>query len=276
MKKQRKNTPRNMWMVAIATMAIFFGNTAGLAQNNTRSQQLALDASDGSRITGFLMHDKSAGKDAPLAILMHGMTGSSVHWLVNDNSTGGDDISRDLVARGYRVVGLDARSHGGRKDEMLPLERVESLHAGKSEPYLAMINGTMNDYDALLEDVQRRFGQPRHILVLGYSMGAQMAVLFAAKHKEVSHIVTLVPPAAKHAPSVSPVNHAHKVNADWLLLTASQDEYSSKADNDALAKAAGGNVDRVEFDSPHRLPRDYVHSVISWVANIKMDNVPVK
>ncbi len=267
-------TPRNFWMVAVVVMTIFFGNTAGFA--HTRIQQLALEAGDGGRITGFVMQDASAAKDAPLAILMHGMTGSSLQWLVEDNATGGDDISADLVARGYRVVGLDARSHGGRKDEMLPIERVENLRAGKSEAYLAMINGTLNDYDVLLEDVKRRFGQPKHILVLGYSMGAQMSVLFAAKHEEVSHIITLVPPAVKDAPSVSPVNHAHKVQADWLLLTASQDQYSSKADNDALAKAAGGNVDRIEFDSPHMLPRDYVHSVISWVANIKTDKVPVQ
>lgn len=268
--------PRNLLMVALAAVTIFFGNTASLAQNNTRSQQLSLDASDGSRITGFVMEDKSAAKDAPLAILMHAMTGSSLHWLVNDNSSGGDELSRDLVARGYRVVGLDARSHGGRKDEMPPIERLENLRAGKSEPYLAMINGTMGDYEVLLEDVKRRWGQPRHILVMGYSMGAQMSVLFAAKHEEVSHIITMVPPAAKDAPSVSPVNHAHKVQADWLLLTARQDEYASKADNDALANAVGGKVDRVEFDSPHMLPRDYVHSVISWVANIKTQSAPGK
>ncbi len=267
--------PRNFCMAVVAPIAIFLGSTPGLAQ--TRAQQLALDAGDGSRITGFVMQDASAAKDAPLAILMHGMTGSSLQWLVRDNSTGGDEISADLVARGYRVVGLDARAHGGRRDEMLPIQRLENLRAGKSEAYLGMINDTLSDYDVLLEDVKRRFGQPRQILVMGYSMGAQMSVLFAAKHEEVSHIITLVPPAVKDAPSVAPIKHAQKVKADWLLLTASQDQYSSKADNDALANAAGGNVDRIEFDSPHMLPRDYVHSVISWVANIKPDaDVPVK
>ncbi len=266
--------PRNFWMVAVAAMTIFLGTTPVLAQ--TRVQQLALEAGDGNRITGFVLQDASAAKDAPLAILMHGMTGSSLQWIVKDNVTGGDDISSDLVARGYRVVGLDARAHGGRKDEMPPIARLENLRAGKSDAYLAMINGTMDDYDVLLEDVKRRFGQPRQILVMGYSMGAQMSVLFAAKHEEVSHIITLVPPAVKDAPSVAPVNHAHKVQADWLLLTAGQDQYSSKADNDALVNAAGGNVDRIEFDSPHMLPIDYVHSVISWVANIKTDVVPTQ
>ncbi len=267
-------TPRMIWMVAIVATGIFIGNTAAFA--HTRIQQLALEADDGNRITGFVLQDANAAKDAPLAILMHGMTGSSLHWLAEDNATGGDDLSGDLVERGYRVVALDARSHGVRADDMPPIQRLESLRAGQSEAYLAMINGTLNDYDVLLEEVKRRFGQPRHILVMGYSMGAQMSVLFAAKHEEVSHIITMVPPAVTDAPSVAPVNHAHKVQANWLLLTASRDQFASLADNDALAKAAGDNIHRVEFDSPHMLPRNYVDIVINWIANIRTDIVTDK
>ncbi len=257
-------TPRMIWMVAVAATALALGETAGYAQ--TRVQQLALDAADGSQITGFLLQDAKAARDAPLAILMHGMTGSSLQWLARDNFTGGDDISAALVERGYRVVALDARAHGVRKDAMPPIERLELLRASRPEAYLAMINGTMSDYDLLLEDVKSRFGQPKHILAMGYSMGAQMAVLFAAKHQDVSHIVTMVPPAVSDAPSVAPINHAGKVRARWLLLTASRDEFADKADNDALAVAAGGSVQRVEYDSQHMLPQNYVDAVIAWIA----------
>ncbi len=259
-------TPRMIWMAAVAATTIALGETAGFA--HTRVQQLALEADDGSRITGFLLQDAKVTKDAPLAILMHGMTGSSLQWLAKDNVTAGDDLSVNLVERGYRVVALDARSHGARKDTMPPIERLENLRAGRPDPYLAMINGTMNDYDVLLEDVKSEFGQPRHILVMGYSMGAQMAVLFAAKHEDVTHIVTMVPPAATSAPSVAPVNHAHKVRANWLLLTSSRDKFTTKVDNDALVKAAGDNLHHVEYDSPHMLPQNYVDSVINWIANI--------
>jgi dienelactone hydrolase len=258
--------PRIIWMAAIVATTVSLGNTAAFAR--TKVQPLALEAKDGNRITGLIMQDANAVKDAPLAILMHGMTGSSLHWLVKDNNSQGDDLTSDLVQRGYRVVALDARSHGVRKDDLPPMKRVEHLRAGQSEAYLAMINGTLNDYDVLLEEVKSHYGQPRHILVMGYSMGAQMAVLFAAKHKEVSHIVTMVPPAVKDAPSVAPVTHAHKVRANWLLLTASRDQFSTRADRDALVKAAGDKMHRVEYDSPHMLPQNYVDAVINWVANI--------
>ncbi len=261
--------PRIIWMAAIVATTVSLGNTAAFAR--TKVQPLALEAKDGNRITGLIMQDANAVKDAPLAILMHGMTGSSLHWLVKDNNSQGDDLTSDLVQRGYRVVALDARSHGVRKDDLPPMKRVEHLRAGQSEAYLAMINGTLNDYDVLLEEVKSHYGQPRHILVMGYSMGAQMAVLFAAKHKEVSHIVTMVPPAVKDAPSVAPVTHAHKVRANWLLLTASRDQFSTRADRDALVKAAGDKMHRVEYDSPHMLPQSYVDKVIDWIANIRTE-----
>ena len=257
---------RSFWMVAVAATLIGIGHTDGIAQ--TRAQQLAIEAPDGARITGFLLQDAKAEKDAPLAILMHAMAGSSLHWLAKGNVSGGDDISASLVKRGYRVVGLDARSHGVRKDDIHPMKRLEDLRANRPDPYLAMINGTMSDYDVLLKDVKGRFGKPRHVMVIGYSMGAQMAVLFAAKHAEVTHVVTMVPPAVASAPSVAPVNHARKVKADWLLLTASRDEFATKADNEALAGAAGGTLTHVVYDSPHMLPAHYVDTVIDWVGKI--------
>ncbi len=256
---------------AFFAATLLLGTASAFAQS--RVQQIALDANDGNRISGFIYENRQAEKNAPLAILMHGMTGSSLMWLTNDNANSGDVLANDLVAKGYRVVALEARSHGARKDDMNPLERLKLARSGDTKPYLAMINGTLGDYEVLLDSVKSQFGQPQHILVMGYSMGAQMAVLFAAKHKEVSHIVTMVPPAAKSVPEVSPINHAQKVQAPWLLITASQDEFSSKADNDALAATAGGTLDRVEFDSKHSLPRSYPATVIDWIGKIKTAKV---
>ncbi len=255
--------------IAFAAVAMLLSNGNALAQASV--QPIALDANDGNRITGFIYQSVGTAKkkDAPLAIMMHGMTGSSLTWLASDNSTFGDVITKELIAKGYRVVALDARSHGAREDDMKPLARMELARSGNAKPYLAMINGSLSDYDMLLAKVRSQFGQPRQILAIGYSMGAQMAVLFAAKHEEVTHIVTMVPPAAKSAPVVAPINHARKVKAHWLLITASQDQYSTKADNDALATTAGGKLDRVEFDSGHKLPRSYSAAVTEWVGQIQ-------
>ena len=256
-----------------AFVAVILFLSSGNAQAQTNVQQIVLEANDGNRITGFVHQNIKTAKDAPLAILMHGMTGSSLTWLAYDHGTYGDIITRDLIARGYRVVALEARSHGARKDNMKPLERLKLARSGDTKPYLAMINGTVDDYEVLLTKVRNQFGEPRHILVMGYSMGAQMSVLFAAKHDEVSHIVTMVPPAVGSVPEVAPKNHAQKVTADWLLITAKQDQFSTKADNDALLAAAKKPLDHVEFDSKHRLPPAYTTAVINWVGKIKNSRI---
>lgn len=196
------------------------------------------------------------------------MTGSSLDWLADNHFGYTDLITKELIRKGYRVATLDARSHGARIDDMAPLDRLKDLRSGKPQPYLEMIEGTLSDYDVLLAKVRSNYGAPKHILVAGYSMGAQMAVLFAAKHKEVTHVVSMVPPAAQSAKVVAPVNHASKVQAQWLLITASKDQFSSNADNDALEKAGGANITRIEFDSEHRLPRAYIDAVKEWLAKI--------
>ncbi len=256
-----------LFLTAVTTASLFLSGTSAFAR--TDIQQLAMEAKDGNRITGFLYQDERIEKDAPLAILMHGMTGSSLYWLADGNVTFGDDLANDLVNKGYRVVALDARAHGARKDGIKPLERLKALKSGNPKAYLAMINGTIRDYDVLLNKVTSKFGKPQHIMVVGYSMGAQMAVLFAAKHKEVTHLITMVPPAAKDASVVAPISHASKVKAQWLLLTASRDQFSTKADNDALAKAAGGKLTHAIFGSRHILPRAYLSAVSNWMVDIQ-------
>ena len=256
-----------LFIAALSTSMMFFSGTSAMAQ--THVQQLSLKAPDGDNITGFIYQKAGTKKDAPLAILMHGMMGSSLYWLAGDNVSHGDLLSRNLVDQGYRVVALDARAHGVRKNAIRPLERLKGAKTGKPEHYLEMIEGTVGDYDILLSKMTKSFGKPQHVLVMGYSMGAQMAVLFAAQNDAVTHIVTMVPPAVKDVQKVAPVNHAANVKAKWLLITASQDQYASKADNDALVKAGGERLTRVEFDSKHMLPKSYSDAVITWVSAIE-------
>lgn len=254
-------------LLSILTAAVMCG-TGISASAQTRIEQIALEAPDGDRITGFVYENVGADKNAPIAILMHGLGGTSLAWLAHDHAFYVDDVARDLIERGYRVVAIDARSHGARKDEMSPLERLKQARLGKAGPYLAMINGTLSDYTFFLDHLYARYGEPKRVMAVGYSMGAQMAVLFAAKDTRVSHIVTMVPPAADSVPSAAPVNHASDVNAKWLLITASKDQFSTEEQNSALAAATGGNATRVEFQSGHRLPPEYTEAVSNWVGAI--------
>jgi pimeloyl-ACP methyl ester carboxylesterase len=236
------------------------------ASAQTNIQQLALEAHDGDRITGFIYQNRKTAKDAPIAILLHGLMGSSLHWLADNNLSYGDDVTALLIKKGFRVVALDARAHGARKNGDKPIQRVKKARAGNPEAYIDMIENTVTDYNTLIKRlVERNFKETRDILVIGYSMGAQMSILLAAENDQITHLITMVPPAVKNVPKVSPLNYADKVTASWLLMTAEKDEYSKPKDNSALLNAVKSELTHKEFESGHVLPKEYVESIEKWI-----------
>lgn len=231
----------------------------------TYVQQLGYDAPDGNRITGFIYQSKDTAKDAPLAVLMHGLMGSSLFWLAADNFAHGDDVSAMLLARGYRILALDARAHGARGGDKKPMELVMAARQGDTGAYQTMIKDTVGDYQFLLDRVMKNFKDSKHVLVVGYSMGAQIGTILAAQDKRVTHLATMVPPAVRNVPEVSPIKFAPDIQVPWLLLTASKDEFSTNEQNAELIAAAGQAPTNVSFGSGHALPQGYVGSIGSWL-----------
>lgn len=248
--------------IAALTAVIMTASLASFGQ--TYVQQLGYDAPDGDRITGFIYQSVETKKDAPLAVLMHGMTGSSLYWLAAENVMHGDDITAKLVERGYRVLALDARVHGARSKEQKPMELVKAARGGDSAAYQAMIIQTVGDYRYILDKLLERF-KSEQVLVVGYSMGAQMGTLLAATDNRVTHLVTMVPPAIRNVPEVSPIHFAADVKVPWLLITAENDQFSSTQQNVELIEKAGPLMRNVSFDSKHMLPGAYVLSVENWL-----------
>lgn len=249
--------------IMIAFAALTISSSASIA--GTFVQQLGYNAPDGNRITGFIYQSTETKKDAPLAVLMHGLMGSSLYWLAEDNLMFGDDVTAVLIEQGYRVVALDARAHGARIVDKKPIEHVMAARKGDSAAYEAMILNTVKDYRFLLDKILKKYPDTGKVLVVGYSMGAQMGTLLAARDKRVSHLVTMVPPAVRNVPKVSPIKFAPDVTIPWLLITADRDEYSSKAENDELIEAAGHPPENHAFDSKHMLPGNYVDTVENWL-----------
>lgn len=258
---------RNLIKSVLVALAITTTSLPGWAQ--TFVQQLGYDAPDGDRITGFIYQSRDTASDAPLAVLMHGLMGSSLYWLAADNFAHGDDVTAMLLARGYRVVALDAREHGARLGAKKPMELVKAARKGETEAYRMMINDTVDDYQFLLDRVMKNFDGTRHILVVGYSMGAQMGTMLAAQDDRVTHLATMVPPAVRNVPEVSPINFAPDVQVPWLLLTAMKDEFSTNEQNAELIKVAGQTLTNVSFDSGHALPQSYVNAIANWLDSQK-------
>ncbi len=254
---------KNLIKSIFVALAIATSSAPSWAQ--TFVQQLGYDAPDGDRITGFIYQSKDTAKDAPVAVLMHGLMGSSLNWLAADNFAYGDDVTAMLLARGYRVVALDARKHGARRGDKKPMELVKAARKGEAAAYQKMIKDTVGDYQFLLDRVMKNFKNSKHVLVVGYSMGAQMGTILAAQDKRVTHLATMVPPAVRNVPGVSPINFAPNVKVPWLLLTAAKDEFSTSEQNAELIAAGGQTLTNVSFESGHALPQSYVAAIGSWL-----------
>ncbi len=148
---------------------------------------------------------------------------------------------------------------------MKPIARVKGARKGKSGPYQEMITNTVLDYNVLVAKVVKNFNTPEHVLVIGYSMGAQMGVLFSAQSDDVTYLATMVPPAVKNVPAVAPINHVSKIKVPWLLMTSNKDQFSTKKQNTKLAASSSGPVKHVTFDSGHALPKEYVSTIEEWM-----------
>lgn len=255
-------------MTKILAALLWVVTASGASLAGTYVQQLGHDAPDGNRITGFIYQSEETAKDAPLAVLMHGLMGSSLYWLAADNPMYGDDVTAELIERGYRVMALDARAHGARIIDKKPMEYVMAARKGDSKAYQAMIRETVQDYRFLLDKVLKKYDDTDQVLVVGYSMGAQMGTLLAAEDKRVTHLVTMVPPAVRNVPEVSPIKFAPQVTIPWLLIMAKNDQYSTREQNAELVEAAGRTPDTRIFDSRHVLPGDYVAEVEGWIDSI--------
>lgn len=235
----------------------------------TRMEALVLDARDGERINGFVYQSEKTPKGAPIALLMHGLTGNSLHWIADGFPSYGGKLSDMLIEKGYRIVAIDARAHGVRKNKLSPIDRVMNARKGEPAAYRAMIENTIADYNSVIAKLQENFPDTKRIIAIGYSMGAQMAVLLAAQNDAVTHIITMVPPYVGNVPMVAPVTYAGGVKVPWLLLTANKDQFSTPEQNAKLAAAASVPVDHKTYRSGHVLPVEYLVEVETWTAALQ-------
>ena len=124
-------------------------------------RESVLTASDGARLC---VCSWGSG-DGPLVICMHGILDQAAIW---------DEVAAGLVDRGHRVQAVDLRGHG------------RSAHppAGAAITVLDFVR----DLGALAAQT------PRPFILIGHSMGASAAALFASAHPvRVSHLVLVEP-----------------------------------------------------------------------------------
>jgi 2-succinyl-6-hydroxy-2,4-cyclohexadiene-1-carboxylate synthase len=117
-------------------------------------------------VDGLRWHVTTRGR-GPTVLLLHGFTGRGTSW---------GRLATNLALR-YRVVAPDLPGHG--------------RTATPSEPSRASVERTADDLAAM---VSERGWAPAH--VIGYSLGARIAIRLAVEHPEVVRTLVLESPSA--------------------------------------------------------------------------------
>lgn len=177
-------------------------------------------------------------------------------------------IGEMALVSNYTLVAIDARYHGTRKTEDLPLSKImNSLHLwGERSYYEQMVIDTVLDYKHLINALEARFGQS-NITMAGYSMGAQVSLILAATDNRIQNVLAIVPPNVDNkVAKVAPINFVGIINTQKVwLLTANNDEYAGEKQNLRLfSKIKSTNKNHITFDSAHILPETYTESLSDW------------
>lgn len=169
------------------------------------------------------------------------------------------------------LVAIDARYHGTRKTETLPLSKIMNnlRFWGNRSYYENMVFNTVMDYKHLINALEATFGRTV-ITVAGYSMGAQVSLLLGATDKRIDKVISIAPPnVGNTVAKVAPINFVSMFNGQKVwLLTANGDDYADDSENlDLFDQINSKNKRHLTFESGHILPEGYTEQLRLWFEN---------
>ncbi len=249
--------------------------TVELIEGGHRAQALRFHTFDGGEVRGRIVYPAGASGPVPLLIGLHALGRNHHRWFVSEfmrrpTIEQTHRVTALALASGYAVLALDAREHGERKNPAhTALDILHDLHWwGKREPYERMIIDTLKDYRALLDwAVQQPGIDARRVRAVGYSMGAQMALLLGGLDPRIEAVAAMVPPHLDDkVAAVSPQRLLGGLAGKKVwLLTADDDEHASAAQNRALFDALpGADKQHLRFPGGHVLPEGYAEQLRPW------------
>lgn len=245
-----------------------------------RSETFSYRSFDGSRVNGRIHYPRPiAAGDAPFPVFIgaHAMGRSEARWW-QDSINGRPTIelthrlSQLALDHGYAVVTIDARLHGSRKNPNRTLKNVmRDLHFfGNRTDYEHMVRDTVRDHRVLIDWIETNPQlDPTSIVVAGYSMGAQVALLLSGLDERVRAVLAIAPPHIGSGTAlVAPENVvAGLAGKQVWMLSGSDDEHASISQNLALFDLLPGDTRskrHLIYEGGHILPDRYVGDLAEW------------
>lgn len=177
---------------------------------------LTLSTSDGFELAATLY--KPLRPSPPALILVHMLGSKRAAW---------DYLARRAQQLGFMALTFDMRGHG------------ESAAKGSYKNFTTQDwAGVLNDIDAAKKSLLENGADPQDIMLVGASIGANLALAYAVDHNDIPAVVMVSPGLDYKGVQAQPAVVAYG-KRPLLLMTAEGDSYSATSCG-ALDKAAQG------------------------------------
>lgn len=223
-----------------------------------------------SRVPGFLAIPKNRKGPVKCVLLLHGIGGSkSDFW--QDSFHSGEKLTHKLLSEGFAVLTVDAIYHGERAVNN-DFESPEVFLFQKGWMYRArdMVVDSVIEHRRAIDYLESREEiDASEVSLVGYSMGGMMVFQLAAIDSRVKTSVACVTPVLDEPNSAMAVaNFAPQIpELPFLMLIGKEDvrNYSVESAEALFNKIPGTNKKLVAFDSGHKLPPEWIDTVIKWL-----------
>lgn len=230
---------------------------------------------DGQTVNGVIAFPKDKNSSSKLALALHPMGIDQQFWWSEKSPLAAHKMTIHLREQGYTVISLDARQHGERARESFgPRELLKRAHSAEPRIYIDTIVGSVRDYRIVLNWANNEFN-PNDVLVMGYSMGAQMSLLLASYEPSINTVVAMVPPYVGSPTSpVAPRIHVKRItDAKVLWLAGNNDPYSDRNQTQTtFDQITSTDKTLTWFDAGHRLPPEFLDSALSFFDSLNISS----
>lgn len=235
--------------------------------------EIRFTSDDGQTVNGMIAYPKNK-TTTKLALALHPMGIDQQFWWSDKSPLDAHKMTTHLLEQGYTIISLDARQHGQRgRDGFGPRELIARAHSSEPRLYIETIIGTVRDYRIALNWAKQEF-EPDQVLVMGYSMGAQMSLLLASFEPSVNTVVAMVPPyVGSDTSPVAPRIHMNKISeAKVLWLAGTKDPHSGRLQTQETFDQISSSDKVISwFDAGHRLPPEYIETALAFFDTLDDD-----
>jgi len=238
--------------------------------------EIRFTSDDGQAVNGLIAYPKGRNQSSnKLALALHPMGMGQQFWWGGKSPLATQKMTARLRLQGYTVISLDARQHGerGRKG-FGPRELIKRAHSAEPRVYIDTIIGTVRDYRLILNWAREEF-RPQQLLVMGYSMGAQMSLLLASYEPGIDTVVAMVPPYVGSPTSpVAPRFHVNRITDAKVLWLAGDSDPHSNQDQTQFTFDQIASTDKTLtwFDAGHRLPPEFLDEALSFFDSLSIES----